>query len=838
MRRYLFFLLICVPALSLTSDLPTELVYMFPVSGSTDHNPQVTLILKTEPESADRLSHVTFEVNGQKSGLHNGSVLISKNTIIFKPTIPFALGEGVHVNVTGLSKPLTFHFSTRDHIVPHSSVERTAFPETTASQTVSSSNNVRLINGVAVPSDFPNIITTVHGETAPGRIFFAPTFFDSGSRSNYVVICENDGTPYFYRKYERSGLGSADFKVQDNGLLSLYRYIHGEHGFHIVMDEHFAEVDTFQAAHGYRTDNHEMLLLDNGHALLIAEDDRRIDMSKLVSGGNTNANVVGNHIQEVDSEGNVFWEWRSWDHLHVLDVDNINLKGGHIDYVHLNSIAIDYDGHYVLSLRNMSEMCKINSQTGEFIWRLGGVNNQFDSDEEQLLSHQHCAKPVPDQPDSYTIYDNGNTRSPSFTRAVEYKLDVKNKTAENVWQYRYDKANFQSMMGGVQRLPNGNTYIDWSAWPPLRGCEVDAENNLVFEIEAQGISSYRSYRFKWEGEMLKPYLLAENTYEGARLIFNKFGDTDVLHYIVYGGTSPNSLAPMDTTSNTYAELTNLENDTRYYFKVCAVNGQGEKSEFSDEATVFIKYSEPGENLLANGDFSDGSNNWDFVSRNGAQSNGIVKGGIFFVEIESGRGSESIYDIQVIQESFPIINGRTYVFEFEAWADANKVIEPRIAKKDGDYALYSGTTAMSISRQRKTYRFEFEMTHPSDYEARVVFNCGGSDTDCYFDNVSVKELLPSHIETEHLQPTEFALAQNYPNPFNATTTINFDLPSEQFVTLSIFDLRGRRVDVLLQETRQAGHHSVTFDASQLASGIFFYKLRTHTQTLLKKMILIK
>lgn len=73
------------------------------------------------------------------------------------------------------------------------------------------------------------------------------------------------------------------------------------------------------------------------------------------------------------------------------------------------------------------------------------------------------------------------------------------------------------------------------------------------------------------------------------------------------------------------------------------------------------------------------------------------------------------------------------------------------------------------------------------------------------------------------PGEFVLYQNYPNPFNAFTTIGFYLPTNSFVTLTVYDLLGREVAAVLAEKRFPGEHRVGFDASGLASGIYFYRL---------------
>jgi len=88
------------------------------------------------------------------------------------------------------------------------------------------------------------------------------------------------------------------------------------------------------------------------------------------------------------------------------------------------------------------------------------------------------------------------------------------------------------------------------------------------------------------------------------------------------------------------------------------------------------------------------------------------------------------------------------------------------------------------------------------------------------------------------PGEYVLFQNYPNPFNAQTTIRFVLTVNQFVVLSVFDLYGREVASLLRNEEAAGAHAVTFDASALASGIYFFQLRAGSFAQTRTMVLVQ
>jgi hypothetical protein len=88
------------------------------------------------------------------------------------------------------------------------------------------------------------------------------------------------------------------------------------------------------------------------------------------------------------------------------------------------------------------------------------------------------------------------------------------------------------------------------------------------------------------------------------------------------------------------------------------------------------------------------------------------------------------------------------------------------------------------------------------------------------------------------PSAFVLSQNYPNPFNPTTKIAYAVPTATKVRLQVFDVLGRKVATLVDETKQAGEYSVEFDASRLVSGVYMYQMTTPKTSITKKMVLIK
>ncbi len=119
---------------------------------------------------------------------------------------------------------------------------------------------------------------------------------------------------------------------------------------------------------------------------------------------------------------------------------------------------------------------------------------------------------------------------------------------------------------------------------------------------------------------------------------------------------------------------------------------------------------------------------------------------------------------------------------------------------------------------------------------TIFNLNPDTAQVLFmtkwDNVTGVEQEP------YSTPTSYNLSQNYPNPFNPTTTINYELPVAANVTIKIYDVLGEELAVLVNEEKPAGTHSVAFNAANLPSGTYFYRLTTNNFSQTKKMVLLR
>lgn len=122
--------------------------------------------------------------------------------------------------------------------------------------------------------------------------------------------------------------------------------------------------------------------------------------------------------------------------------------------------------------------------------------------------------------------------------------------------------------------------------------------------------------------------------------------------------------------------------------------------------------------------------------------------------------------------------------------------------------------------------------------QIILGTAGTLDKVYIDNMYFYKNASTNIDAPTELPTKFVLKQNYPNPFNPTTTISYSIPTAGQVQMDVFNLQGQRVATLVDRFQNAGSHVVNFDASNLASGVYTYRLISGNNVLINKMTLIK
>jgi hypothetical protein len=821
-----------------------DLIYLFPKPGSHYNSIHSQLMIRTTNPSD--LKNINIDLVGSLSGEINFTRLISSNTLIIKPDRNLAENEKISVVINESGEPVYSYFFRTTKSIEKTAVQldnncKLNYEQKQSSNTnvLSASDEIKVINGVSVPSDFPTLTPSINKKGAyEGKIFISNL-----GVTRYIMIFENDGTPYYYKKISN---GYDILKLQPNNKLS-YHKLDGLNQFY-AMDSTYTIVDSFKCTEGYETDGHDFTMLPNGNYFIIANRYREFDMSQIVEGGKENALLYDNDIQEFDKDHNLIFQWNCADHFDVLDAQNVKLTLNTIDWVHMNSVDVDYDGNLIISSRNQSEVTKIDRQTGELIWRFStNSKNQFELwGDDPGINYQHDARPVKGKPNYYTIFDNGTFRTDLLSRAVEFKLDTTNMQAINVWEYRGNPTYYSSVMGNAQRLPNGNTVINWvlPEYPKLT--EVNTYGEIFYQANFDDeYLVYRTLKFDWEGKAEFPYLIVENNLENVSLIYNHFGDSTIANYIIYSGKSADELIPMDTVSSTTFSYSDLENYTEYYFAVASVNSEGLLSPKSNTERVLTRYTEEDGNFIINGDFDEGLDFWDFDIDSSSEASVNYLDSQLHLAINNGGDKKQ--SIKISQKDLPLSQDQKYVLEFEAYSDQIRTIGVAVESSTLPTEDYSRIGNVLLETELKNFKYQFDMTRPFVDDAVLFFYCGNSDADVYIDNISLKIVTPTDIDENEFPDFDFRLYQNYPNPFNPSTVIEFNIPNHvgdglkpfpANVNLSVYDVLGRKVTTLVNKQQSPGHYKVSFDASNLSSGIYFYQLRIGNKSLSKKMILLR
>ena len=810
--------------------------YVHPKPAAKYVSPQTTIIVRFEHVSPVTLSNLSTFVHVEDSdGIVAGSTQLASdnNTVIFYPDRPFKLGSTVNVMMhpqfeqntpfpvdhrkyqfrIAETAAITSNYNTPDER------DKVFDPPNVTLQKKTVDGGARIMpNGVSVPSDFPHINVMTNIAPGDGYIFLN----NRGRGTPYNIIFDNDGSPVWYLRTDDR---RRDFKVQRNGTISMLARS-GGHRF-LNFDKNFKFLSEYSAVNGYHTDEHECIILENDHVLLIGRRETKVDMSRYVQGGKKNATVRETVIQEFTRNHEKIFEWRAWDHfediLKYLELEN--LQGNYIRFPHMNAIDVDDDGHILLSSRHLSEVSKINRQTGEFIWRLGGPKNQFTflNDDLNGFKNQHAVLSLGNN--RYTVFDNGTARHPQVSRGVEYVLDPDKMTATLVWEYRNPPGTgYSHYMGNHQRLPNGNSLINWAVFGRPKTTEVTAHGQVVYEMDwTTPDECYRAFRFPWDGVVAKPHLIVEPAGDAVFLLFNKFGDHNVAYYNIYGGTSPSPTTLLDTSKTTLKAVRDLPNQRNYSFRVTAVSKDGKESAFSNEERIYVNLKRPGENMVINGDFSISKRNWKLENYNNAKSTWTAVTREGHIQI-SNKGTNR-RSIAFYQGQMNLVKDQEYLLEFEAYAEQDRVIEVMVCQAGNTDKKYNKIGLTAIKNYKKKYSYVFAMQENTDYNADLRFHVGSDDTDVFLDNIVFRENTNVSVQNEPVvrHPEKFELFGNYPNPYNSKTKIHYKLPEKSDVVLKVYNILGSLVHEQALVDQSAGHYQLAFDSSELSSGIYIYQL---------------
>ncbi|MCH7535032.1 MAG: aryl-sulfate sulfotransferase, partial [Bacteroidetes bacterium] len=305
--KYLFLGLILTGASSSDGQECVPLVYSSPIEGAKYVNTFERLILRFK-SCIDNYSidQSDFDITGSLSGKHKVDITRIDDgvTLVLTPTTPFTPKESVQLNIldfagSGTCETINFKISGNSAKVGWKSLQKDSV--------VASNNNIQKSNHTVF--DFPTIKTNISGPVDSSYIFV--TFPSGMGFGGYLAILDNYGEVQYVAEDS-----PWDFKKTKNNKLVYYS---GYNGQWEVLDSTYAKIDSFTCDQ-FDNDFHEIQFLDNGNALLICSEVQEIDMSLVVAGGDTAANVYGERIQEIDKNTKLaVFSWTTFDHFQVTD---------------------------------------------------------------------------------------------------------------------------------------------------------------------------------------------------------------------------------------------------------------------------------------------------------------------------------------------------------------------------------------------------------------------------------------------------------------------------------------------------------------------------------------
>jgi hypothetical protein len=392
------------------------------------------------------------------------------------------------------------------------------------------------------------------------------------------MIIDDVGQLVWYGKY-----GSArDFKVQNyqgSPVLTWWEgiVVHG-HGIgeYVIFDSSYREIGRVRAGNGFRGDLHEFLISPQDTALLTAYVPARTDLSPI--GGPRYGAVWDSIVQEVEIEtGRVLFEWHSLEHVSIEEsyAERSDDLGYLYDYFHINSVDVDHDDNLIISSRNTCTVYKVERNSGEVVWRLGGKKSDFEMGLGTQSAWQHDARRHEDG--TITVFDNGaHPKVHDQSRGIIIEIDEEKMSATLLQEYTSPEKLLTTSQGNVQLLPNTNVFIGWGSAPYIS--EFSFDGKLLFNAHfPPDVESYRAFRFSWKGYPTDTAaVVAESGPEDEVTLYASWnGATEVATWEVLAGKHPGQLGSVESFPRDGFETTMLVQTSGPYVGVRAKDRFGQ-----------------------------------------------------------------------------------------------------------------------------------------------------------------------------------------------------------------------------------------------------------------------
>jgi hypothetical protein len=431
----------------------------------------------------------------------------------------------------------------------------------------------------------PDVTITVPANaTAPGHIFLTPA---SGTGLWGPLMVDEKGSPIWFRKVPDPATVAIDFKVQQYRNKPVLTWWEGTiggtggqgvgQGEFVLADLSYREIIRVRAAGTEQADQHDFVITPRNTALFWVYDPVPYDLTG--KGGPADGVLHDGVIQEVDiATGRKVFEWRARDHI-SLDESYAPLPQGesaHLpwDYFHPNSVGLDADGHLLISARHTWGCYKINKESGEVMWRLGGKKSDFAIGQNANFSWQHDFRRRRDG--SYGLFDNGAgiTKEREYSRGLVLRLDERSKTATFVREFVHPDRLSAPTQGSFRELADGGNFIGWGQMPHFTEFTADGRVRLNGHLPLDN-QSYRAYKAEWAGEPLDQPALGLAVDGGNVVVSASWsGSTKVAKWRARAGGQPKALAQAVEAPRTGFETTLTVPGTVEYVVAEALDAQG------------------------------------------------------------------------------------------------------------------------------------------------------------------------------------------------------------------------------------------------------------------------
>jgi len=236
--------------------------------------------------------------------------------------------------------------------------------------------------------------------------------------------------------------------------------------------------------------------------------------------------------------------------------------------------------------------------------------------------------------------------------------------------------------------------------------------------------------------------------------------------------------------------------------------------------------------VLNGDFLSGKDNWSMVTNDGSQITADTING----ELEIQVTNKGLYawSAQCLQPNILMVKGDNYRLSFDAYASTSRNLDVFAGLNKSPWTNYIIKT-VALTTQKQTFSFDFTMTYATDSLARVGFNLSQTLSDIYIDNVSLCNTDITSVNEKNVKQSSFTVLTNNAEKL---LKINYSIPTDENVNVSIFDLMGKNIYTVENGKMQAGDHTMNINYGNLnmAAGVYLIKLSTQQENNIQKIFI--